>query len=155
MKLFQRLILFTILPCCITDKGKADQPPSWAVLTTGNDFQMQSKAPVEIRGTYLLLQVAMNDREWKDVSKANIHFMTLDANSTTENLGGAQRTIQKVATKMNGKGNLLVIMLLSDNTTLMIELWDPAKKLALVTGDERDATGAVNTIKMRCCIRQD
>ena len=154
MKTKPLLIALTILLGSLTDECPA-APPSWETLTSGQDVQMQTEVPKEIRGKYALLQLAKNDSEWKDVSKHNIHFMTLDANSTTEQIRGAKRTVQKVATKRNDKGNLVVILLLSDNTTLVIDLWNPANNLALVIGDERDATGTLNTIKMRCSISKD
>ena len=147
-------IVFAILFSSFQNECLA-APPSWEAATAGKDVQMQSEVPKEIRGKYALLQLAKNDSEWKDVSKHNIHFMTLDANSTTEYIRGAKRTVQKVATKHNDKGNLVVILLLSDNTTLVIDHWNPANNLALVTGDERDATGTINTIKMSCWISKD
>ena len=155
MKIPLLIIISTIYIGLTTHDSIADQPPSWNVLTASKDVQLLPELPKEFRGPYVLLQLAMNDREWKDVSAAKMNYMTLDANSAIEHLGGAKRTIQKVAVKGDDSGNPYVIMLLSDNTTMTIDLWSPSNRMALVTADSREASGIVNTIKMRCSINED
>jgi hypothetical protein len=121
----------------------------WELLTSAQDIQMISEIPLEFRGKYSVFGLAKNNSEFIDVTTYNLAW-NIDANSVTEPISRIRQGFLKGAFKRGVNSNPMVVLLFSDNTTLMIELYNENNKELLITGDARDASGAISIMKMQC-----